>query len=374
MVPQVLILGGQGRIGSSIARDLVQHTGAQVVVTRRRRSVPDVPDTLDLPTTTNRVTAKSLDLADQMALDQAIAQADLVIHCAGPFHHRDGRVLKACIQRGVSYLDVSDCVPFTRRALALHEAAKRAEVTAIVNTGVFPGVSNSMARQCVEAFNAVDDQPADLFLGYVVGGSGGAGVTVMRTTFLGLLRPFKAWVDGQWQERWPYRDRQVIDFPKPFGPTGVYWFEVPETCTLVDSLPVQTVVTKFGSAPDLYNRLTHLVARWCPPTLLQRPAAVEFLSQVSYRMTQVTDRWSGTGIGIWAEAIGQSGRRYRSVLLHDDAAIAAGVGTGSLAQLVLSGELAQPGVNPVERALPTCLFRRITQSRGLHLTHGWVDR
>ncbi len=363
--PQVLVLGGQGRIGSSIARDVVRHTEAQVTVTRRRKSPPTQLEG-------GRIRAESLDLADTDALEQAIARSDLVIHCAGPFHNRDGRVLQTCIRRGATYLDVSDCVPFTQRALALHESAQAAGVTAIINTGVFPGVSNSMVRQCVEAFDAVDESPTDIFLGYVVGGSGGAGVTVMRTTFLGLQHSFKAWIDGQWQEQRPYCDRQVVPFPAPFGPTGVYWYEVPETRTLVESFPVRTVVTKFGSAPDLYNRLTHLVARGCPPALLKRPVAVEFLSQVSYRMTQVSDRWSGVGIGILAEVFGQAGRHYRSTLVYDDTAIAAGFGTGALAQLLLAGKLAQPGVYPVERALPTPLFERTMQSRGLRPVHGWT--
>lgn len=359
MRPQVLILGGQGRIGYSIACDVLRHTDAQVTVTGRR-AAPSPPGLI----------TRTLDLADAPSLQTAIAASDLVIHCAGPFHNRNGRVLESCIAQGVNYLDVSDCVPFTRRALAQHKAAQDKGVTAIINTGVFPGISNSMVRQCVEAFDAVEDTPQEIFLGYVVGGSGGAGVTVMRTTFLGLLQPFSAWVNGQWQPRWPYRDRQVVDFPEPFGPIGVYWYEVPETYTLADTFDVDTVVTKFGSAPDLYNRLTGIVARWCPKPLLKQPATIEFLSRVSYGMTQVSDRWSGTGIGIWAE-VGGKAQRYRSTLVYDDTAIAAGVGTGSLVALLLAGELNQPGVYPVEQALPTPLFERTLHQRGLQTTHGW---
>ncbi|MEO0410138.1 MAG: saccharopine dehydrogenase, partial [Cyanobacteria bacterium P01_A01_bin.135] len=190
-----------------------------------------------------------------------------------------------------------------------------------------------------------------------------------RRQYCAVLRGF-AW--SQWQGKWPYRDRQVIDFPDPFGAVGVYWYEVPETYTLVDSFPVQTVVTKFGSAPDLYNRLTSLVAHWCPKPLLKQPAAIEFLSRVSYGMTQVSDRWSGTGIGIWAEVTGAR-RRYRSTFMYGDTAIAAGAGTGSLAALLLSGDLQHPGVHPVEQALPTPLFERTLHQRGLHTTHGWED-
>lgn len=369
--PRALIIGGQGRIGNQIARDIVRHTTAQVVVTQRRKLASGRGNATGLPAA--RVTAQSLDLADRGRLQQAIAQADLVIHCAGPFHHRDGRVLEACIDQGVNYLDVSDHVPFTQRALTFRDAAQAADIMAVINTGVFPGLSNSMVRQCVEAFGPVEDEPSEISLSYVVGGSGGAGVTVLRTTFLGLLDPFEAWVDGRWQQQQPYRDRQIVTFPPPFGTAGVYWYNVPETVTLAQSFPVQTVTTKFGSTPDLYNRLTSLVARRCPKRLLGHPAVVEILSQVSYRMTQISDGWSGTGIGIQAEVMGRSGGCYRSTLIHDDAAIAAGLGTGGIAALMLSGTLRQPGVHPVERSLPTPLFEAMLRQRGLALTHGWTD-
>jgi saccharopine dehydrogenase-like NADP-dependent oxidoreductase len=59
--------------------------------------------------------------------------------------------------------------------------------------------------------------------------------TVMRTTFLGLQEPFEAWIDHQWQSVKPYSDRETVQFPEPYGKAGVYWFDMPEAFTLVDS-------------------------------------------------------------------------------------------------------------------------------------------
>ncbi|MGF1499009.1 MAG: saccharopine dehydrogenase family protein [Elainellaceae cyanobacterium] len=367
MPSHVLILGGRGRIGTQVARDVLENLAAKVTVTGHQKT-PN--SNLQESLTAHGATFLQLDLADTQALETAIAQADLVIHCAGPFLYRDGRVLQQCIAQRVPYLDVSDSVEFTRKALSYHEAAQRAGVTAIVNSGVFPGISNSMVRQCVEQF----DQPEEIFLGYVVGGSGGAGVTVMRTTFLGLQHPFKAWIDGQWQEKRPYSDRQPVQFPSPFGKVGVYWYEVPETYTLVQSFPVKTVTTKFGSVPDFYNYLTWIVARWFPKSWLHRPQNIEFLAHVSHRMTRVSDRFSGIGISIEVSVKGyQNGqlRHYGASMLHEDTAIAAGAGTGSLAQMILDGKVRQPGVHPVEQALSTPLFEQAMASRHLQIQHGW---
>lgn len=368
MTKRVLILGGQGRIGRQVAADLTAHTDAEITITGRSEHFRQNP------ALSGQIQFLELELDDRDKLTAAIhalqtddrQQRNVVVHCAGPFHHRDGRVLEACIAAGVNYVDVSDHPSYTRTAIAYREAAETAGITAIVNTGIFPGISNSMVRQSIEQLDTADT----VHLSYVVAGSGGAGVTVMRTTFLGLQRPFQAWLKGQWQLVKPYSDREVIDFPAPYGRVGVYWFDVPEAFTIPSTFPVKTVITKFGTVPDFYNVLTRSVARWWHPRLLQTRFVIEFLSYVSHFMTDVTDRFSGIGVAIRVEVDGQKdGNLAKSyaTLVHDNTAIAAGYGTGSVVQLLLSGELNKPGVWAIEEALSTALFQQTMQSRGVKI-------
>ncbi|WP_036487722.1 saccharopine dehydrogenase family protein [Myxosarcina sp. GI1] len=353
MTAKVLVIGGCGRIGNMVARDIVTHTNATVIVTSRSHQTVKPPFELQI-----------LDIADTEKLTEAIASVDLVVHCAGPFRHRDGKVLKIAIDRGVNYLDVSDRSSFYRQVITEHERAKERGVTAILNTGIFPGISNSMVRQGVEQF----EQPQKIHLSYIVAGSGGAGLTVMRTTFLGLKEKFKALINGEWRETLPYTEREVIEFPPPHGKAGVYWFEMPETYTFADSFPVDTVITKFGSVPDLYNHLTWITAHIFPSPWVESPKGVEFFSRVSYLMTAVSDKLSGIGVAMRAEITGIEGGKTKThclTMVHDNTAIAAGIGTGTVAELVLSGRLKQPGVYPVEQALPTDLFIEAMNSRNV---------
>lgn len=355
MTKKVLVIGGYGRIGQSVAKDIVSHTDAEVTITSRKSQ-----------SQLNNFKFLALDLSDRQQLINAIAERDLVIHCAGPFHYRDGRVLETCIDAGVNYIDVSDHRSFYQKAVKHQERAIANGVTAILNTGIFPGISNSMVKQGVEQF----DKPDKIHLSYVVAGSGGAGLTVMRTTFLGLKNKFSAWIDGKWQEISPYSQREVIEFPQPYGKTGVYWFDVPETYTFADSFPVDTVITKFGSIPDWYNHLTWITAHIFPEDWVTTPKGIEFFSQVSYAMTKVTDRFSGIGVAMRAEITGtKSGQphTYRSTMVHQDTAIAAGAGTGAIAQYILDGKLAQPGIRPVEQALSTELFIEAMNSRQIEI-------
>lgn len=367
MTNRVLIVGGSGRIGSSVAADLVAHTEAQVIITGRNAVVGNaIASQLG-----SGVEFLALDLSEKDKLREAIATSQIVIHCAGPFHYRDANVLKTCIENGVNYLDVSDHRSFTRKALNYQAEAEKAGVTAIVNTGIFPGISNSMVRECVEQLDSADR----IHLSYVVSGSGGAGVTVMRTTFLGLQNPFESLIDGKWQIVKPYSDRETIEFPPPYGKTGVYWYDMPETFTLPDTFPVKTVITKFGSVPDLYNYLTWFVAKTWPASWLKNPAVIEFLANVSHRMTNVSDRFTGIGVAIRSEVTGiKNGQpaSYCSTLVHENTAVAAGCGTGTLAQLMLDNKLNKPGVWVVEQALPTDLFEQVMQSRGIKIQAGFL--
>ncbi|ESA36450.1 saccharopine dehydrogenase [Leptolyngbya sp. Heron Island J] len=357
MASTVLIIGGSGRIGRSVALDLLRHTDVTLTLTGRR---PQPRFKLE-----PRQQYRALRLEDQAQVGAAIAAHDLVIHCAGPFRTRDLQVLRQCIEQATPYIDIADSPDYVSEALALSDVAQAAGVSCIVSTGVFPGISNSMVRQGIEQLDSADQ----VHLSYLVAGSGGAGVTVMRTTFIELQTPFTAKVNGQHVTIQPYSEREVLPFPEPYNQgAGVYWFNTVEALTLAQSFPqLNSVITKFGSLPDAYNRLTGLMTR-LPAGWLTSTAVIESLSQISYAMTQVTDRFSGTGIAMRLAIDGQQrgqAARYLATATHPDTAAAAGYGTGSMAQLVLSGQLSRPGVWSVEQALPTSLFEKTLAARGL---------
>lgn len=350
---KVLIIGGGGRIGRSVANDITKYTDAQVTLTGCR-----LAPTFAL---LEHQTYCSLSLDDEAAIEAAIAQHDLVIHCAGPFRSRNHHVLTSCINQATPYLDVADSPDYVNQALAYSEKAQAAGVTAIISTGIFPGISGSMVRQGIEQL----DTAKKVHLSYLVAGSGGAGLTVMRTTFIELQTPFMSKVGGRWQVIAPYSQREVLTFPR-YGKGGVYWFNTIEALTVADTFPeLETIVTKFGSVPDYYNRLTWLMAR-LPDGILKNKTVIEALSKISYQMTQVTDSQTGVGIAMRVEIKGEKDGKpstYLSTLDHEDTAYCAGCGTGAIAQLILSGRLDKPGVWPVEQALSTPFFEETLAQR-----------
>ncbi|MEL7333301.1 MAG: saccharopine dehydrogenase NADP-binding domain-containing protein [Cyanobacteria bacterium J06560_2] len=357
MTQKVLVIGGSGRIGRSAAGDILNYTSAQVTITGRS---PEIP--ADIVAKSNR-TYQSINLADEPAIESAIAAHDLIIHCAGPFRSRNHHVLTSCIAQGKPYIDVADSPDYVNQALKYRQQAQAAGVTAVISTGIFPGISGSMVRQGIEQLDTAES----VHLSYLVAGSGGAGVTVMRTTFIELQTPFMSKINGRWRAIDPYSQREVLDFPR-YGKGGVYWFNTVEALTVADTFPqLKTIVTKFGSVPDYYNRMTWLMAR-LPKSVLNNKSLIESVSQISYKMTQVTDPKTGVGIAMRMKIDGKKDGKaaaYLATFDHEDTAFCAGCGTGAIAQLILSGELNKPGVWPVEQALPTPLFESTLSQRQL---------
>lgn len=358
---KVLILGGTGCLGRSIAADLLKHTNAEIILAgRNARRGTAIAGQL-----ASRAEFLQLDLDDRALLSTTIARSKLVIHCAGPFSYRDVRVLQLCILHGVHYLDVSDNPTFVKRSLALGAQATDAGITAIISTGIFPGISNGMARLGVEALDEVEK----IQLNYVVEGSGGAGATVMRTTFLEICESFTAWIDGEYQAIEPYRQREIVQFPAPYGSAAVYTFSTSEVVTLPLSFPVKTVMTKFGSLPGFYNTLTGLMTG-LPKWVLKQSATIELLAKISYGMTQVSDRFTGIGIAMQGMVHGQKEGRAACAevtFTHPHMITTVGYGTGSIAELILSGELQKPGVWSVEQGLSSPMFLQTLERRNLKI-------
>ena len=195
--PIVVVLGGTGRVGASTAAALLKAVpSAKISLASRKQESYDAA--VERRPELRPATRRSVDIDDPSSLLAAIKGADLIIHTAGPFQRRqDCNVLEACIAAGVPYLDVCDDTAYSQRAKALHSKAEAAGVPAITTGGIYPGVSNVMAAHMISmARNEYTDdfkyvepptdaaQPRRVLYSYYTAGSGGAGPTILNTTFL----------------------------------------------------------------------------------------------------------------------------------------------------------------------------------------------
>jgi lysine 6-dehydrogenase len=131
-MPRLLVLGG-GMIGSAMAMDLARDEGAEVTVADVRAA------TLERIAARHRVRTVRADLGEAAAIRRLVADYDLVI---GALPSVLGyQALGAVIEAGRDYVDISF---MPENALELDGWARERGVTAVVDCGVAPGVSNMM--------------------------------------------------------------------------------------------------------------------------------------------------------------------------------------------------------------------------------------
>jgi hypothetical protein len=301
-----------------------------------------------------------LDQISAGELGRLVSAYDLVVQAAGPFRLRPPHLLQACIDAGVNYVDVCDDRAATEARLRLDGAARAAGITALIDTGTFPGIDNVM----VAAALGQRPQADSVRLHFVCAGSGGGGFGVLQTMFLAVSRPHPQWVAGQWQATPSYQQGVTVDFGPPLGRRAVYDFEVPELWSLVQTFPqLQSCTSKFGSIPALWNWATRALAaapaRWrTDPRFLDNSAT--FILPTVYWV----DQWVGERLGICVEIDGPDGPPEQWSFFAQSTCDAVGWATGLAAAWVLDGTVQERGVLLPETHLPAWPYLHALTARG----------
>jgi lysine 6-dehydrogenase len=126
-----IVILGAGRVGGAMAADLAKDASFHVVVAARdeRR--------LDALRAAYRVSGERIDLSLASTVRRAVARADIVISAVPGF--LGFRTLEAILESGKNVVDIAF---FPEDPFALDELARAKKVTALIDCGVAPGMSN----------------------------------------------------------------------------------------------------------------------------------------------------------------------------------------------------------------------------------------
>ena len=234
----VLIVGGYGAVGREAAHALTSRPGTKVVVAGRNPAAAQpVPGT----------TAMRVDATDPAGLARALDGVDAVLMCA---ETGNVDVAKACVERGIHYLDVTASHSVLAELARLDGAARARGATVVLSVGLVPGVSNLLARVCSERAPS-----EDLVIGALLGSGEAHGPAALAWTFDGL---------GQLAGSWS------LGFPAPYGERVVHRFPFSDQYTLPQTLGVG-VRTGLCLDSRLVTRLMSLAGRPAVARLLRRP-------------------------------------------------------------------------------------------------------
>lgn len=358
MSARILIVGGTGQIGMAVARDLIMHTDARLTLggrdpQRGHAAAGALGDRVDF--TALDLTAHSVD-----SLAAAIRPYDLVLQCAGPFRLLPPTLLAAAIVARTDYVDICDDARATEIRLGLNQGAYDAEITAVIDTGTFPGIDNILVADALSRLPAAET----VELAFVCAGSGDGGFGVLQTTFLAVSRPFRQRQNGEWVRVPSYRQRRVVDFGPEIGRRSVYAFAVPELWSLPHAFPqLQTCTSHFGTMPALWNWATRTLAR-LPESVRTDPQFLDDGAHFILPIVHLLDRWVGTALGISVTVTQPDGRSETAQVYAPSTGNAVGWATGIVAEMILDGTITATGVFSPETHVPPQPFLERLVERG----------
>ncbi|MHB8780946.1 MAG: saccharopine dehydrogenase family protein [Candidatus Geothermincolia bacterium] len=315
-----------------------------------------------------RVSAVRVDADDPASLNAAMQGSRVALSCIGPFYKYGPLVLKAAIEAGIDYVDISDDLDATQNQLQLDDAAKAAGISAIIGMGNSPGLANLMARFCADHWL---DQAESVDIYHIHGGEPQEGPAVIKHRLHAMTNDIPIYEDGEFimvrmleESGLPYWEE--TDFAR-VGTYPVYPYPHPETITLPRHLKGVKHVTNKGSVlPKDYFDLTMQLVRdglaWEEPVTVQGNPVIPLEFAVSYILARRPEYLAAAGVTqptgcLKVKVSGlKDGQRHTYIAsMISESGQAAGEGTGIPAALgamwLAQGKVAAKGVLPPEAAI-----------------------
>jgi len=347
---KVVFVGGTGRVGSASAAALVANDPSVAKVVLAGRSDAAAAEAMERhPSLRGVADFAKLDLADAGSVAAAVAGADLVVHSAGPFQGGGdrGAVMDAAIAAGVPYLDVCDDASYAQAAKSRHAAARAAGVPCITTAGVYPGVSNVMAADMIaanrEAGGDMDAEVEYVLYSYFCAGSGGVGDTILATSYMLCGEDAESWENGARVTSRPATQRKVVDFGTKCGKREVFAYNLPETRSAREVFGAETVKTRFGTSPGVWNLAMSVVSAVAPKEALANRETASALAKLTAPLVRAVDAVVGERTAMRVDVKLKNGKLAGGIFNHPRLREAVGNSTAAFASAMLRGET-EPGV------------------------------
>ncbi|KAJ3681061.1 hypothetical protein LUZ60_015550 [Juncus effusus] len=339
---RVLVLGGTGRVGGSTATALSQLCPSlQIQVAGRNRKKGNAL----VSTLGERSEFIEFDINNRRMLEKALEGADLVVHAAGPFQRQEKcTVLEAALSTKTAYVDVCDDTDYAWRAKSFHKDALNAGIPAITTAGIYPGVSNIMAAELVRNAKTKDDtEPERLRFFYYTAGSGGAGPTILATSFLLLGEEVIVYNKGEEVKLKPYSNGLSIDFGKGVRTKDVYLLNLPEVKSAHEILKIPSVSARFGTAPFFWNWGMLAFAKFLPMDTFKDKNKVSKLVELLDPLVRAVDGFAGQRVSMRVDLECSNGKTTIGLFTHKKLSVSVGYSAAAFILAVLEGST-QPGV------------------------------
>jgi short subunit dehydrogenase-like uncharacterized protein len=138
-----LLYGATGYTGRLIAAEAVRRGHSPVLAGRSEAKLASLAEPLGL-------SYLVLGLDDEGPLRRALQDVQVVLHSAGPFVETSAPMLRACLETGASYLDITGELPVFRAAFSYDALAQKKGVAVVCGVGFDVIPTDCLARYLAE--------------------------------------------------------------------------------------------------------------------------------------------------------------------------------------------------------------------------------
>ena len=242
---KILSLGGAGAVCQHATRDLAEFSDYDQIVIGDYNIA--AADRLAAEIGDPRVRVQKVDANDYDGLVRTFKEYDVILNGL-PWKY-DLAVTKACVEAGVSGLDVST----EEDQWSYHEAAQAKDIIFIPGVGATPGITNVMARRGADQLDEVDEVQINFAAFRCPAPAPG-----LLITFLWEFHPDVEarlyYENGEYIRVGPFEGLKMVNFPGPIGEQEVCYIPHPETRTMPKSLGAKSVSVR-GCFPPHAMRL-----------------------------------------------------------------------------------------------------------------------
>ncbi len=371
---KVLSLGGAGAVCEHATRDLAAFSDFEEIAIGEYNIA--AAETLAADIGDPRVKVLEIDAEDYAGLVRTFREFDVILNGL-PFKY-DMAVTKACVEAGVSGLDVST----EADQWDYDAAAKEKSIVFIPGVGATPGITNVMARRGAELVDELEEVQINFAAFRCLAPSPG----LLTTTLWEFYPPEEArlyYKDGAFHWVGPFEGLKIVNYPGPIGEQEVCYIPHTETRTIPKSLGAKAVSVHGCFPPHIMRLMRAMVdsglfsdelvdingVQVSPheamaKILLQLPESKQNPLWAYGLVVEVFGKKDGRDVKIrlWnrhpaQEVWGGRAAYYKNI------AIPLSIGV----QMIARGDIAARGVVPPETAIPPELFFGELGKRGIEI-------
>ncbi|OCL26344.1 Saccharopine dehydrogenase [Orenia metallireducens] len=250
MRDKILVVGGYGKVGQVICKDLGSKFPRKVIAAgrnyekARRFAQKSNGDILPL----------EFDIFAGKDRNKVLEEVFLVVMCVD---QKDIKFIESCLKNGIHYIDITASYNFLAKVKSLQDTAKASDTTAVLSVGLSPGITNLLVKYSKSHLDVLDRVDISVMLG--LGEEHGKAAIEWMIDNINTV--FKVIKGGGLKEVKSFEDGKRIAFPRNLGSRITYRFNFVEQHILPKTLNIKTVSHRICFDSKLVTRLLALLKK-----------------------------------------------------------------------------------------------------------------